>query len=262
MRYGISEIAFIPIRQGMSDRSEMLSQILFGECFIIQTHRDDWMRIKMLNDNYEGWIPSEAVTVIDEEQFKNYETNKVLFFSELQTVLIKNNNQKIQIPIGSTMPYFDAESKSFRINDNTYALEEELKNDDSQLSQSEKIISLAKKMLNTPYLWGGRTSWGIDCSGFTQMLYRYAGIEIPRDSGEQVNIGNTINFLSDAQIGDLIFFDSEDGSIVHVGVFLGNGKIIHASKKVRIDIIDHQGIYNREIKRYSHNLRVIKSILL
>ena len=109
----------------------------------------------------------------------------------------------------------------------------------------QTIIKAAQSMLNTPYLWGGRTSWGIDCSGFSQFLYSLTGLKLPRDASQQVNFGKTLNFVSEAQPGDLAFFDNEEGIISHVGIIFEPGKIIHASGKVKIDTIDHQGIYNR-----------------
>ncbi len=260
MEFGLSELAVIPIRQGLSDRSEMLSQILFGESFEIIAKRGEWLRIKMPEDNYEGWVVKDAVSIISENDFLRLQNNKKVFFEDLQTVLIRNNNDKILVPIGSVFPNFKQGESVFTINNNHYKFEKSIGEEVVTVDKREMIINIAKKLLNCPYLWGGRTAWGIDCSGFTQLLYRIAGVNIPRDSNQQVHFGNTINFTTDAKSGDLIFFDDDEGNIVHVGVYMGSGQIIHASTKVRIDIVDHQGIYNREIKRYTHNLRVIKSI--
>ena len=119
----------------------------------------------------------------------------------------------------------------------------------------------AMMYINAPYLWGGRSPFGIDCSGFTQLVYKIAGKKLPRDAYQQAEIGQTLSFVEEAQSGDLAFFDNEEGSIVHVGILLQDNEIIHASGKVRIDKIDHQGIFNVDTKRYSHKLRLIKKIL-
>jgi gamma-D-glutamyl-L-lysine dipeptidyl-peptidase len=261
MDYGICDIAFIPVRQGLSDRSEMISQILFGECFEILIKRGDWFRIRTCFDEYEGWISKDSCSIIEKSDFDKYNKDFRLFYEADSLGILKNGVEKIILPAGCLMPCFDNSSNEFSFAGNRYRAG----SFDSEIpkleNKRELIVNLAKSLINTPYLWGGRSSWGIDCSGFTQLVYRTAGVDIPRDSSQQVNFGKSVNFISDAQPGDLVFFDNEEGIIVHVGILIGNGKVIHASKKVRKDIIDHQGIYNREIKRYSHNLRVIKTIL-
>lgn len=125
----------------------------------------------------------------------------------------------------------------------------------------EGIVDSALSYLETPYLWGGKSPFGIDCSGFTQIVYKLNGIFIPRDASQQVNLGSSRNFRDEAQAGDLAFFDNEEGEVIHVGVVLENRKIVHASGKVRIDTLDHQGIYNQDLKKYTHKLRVIQNLL-
>jgi gamma-D-glutamyl-L-lysine dipeptidyl-peptidase len=112
--------------------------------------------------------------------------------------------------------------------------------------------------LDTPYLWGGKTACGIDCSGFSQQVFKQFGIKLPRDSYQQAEAGEVVGFLMEAQCGDLAFFDNEEGRITHVGIMLGNDEIIHSSGKVRIDKIDSQGIINSETGARTHKLRIIK----
>ncbi|MCY7361282.1 MAG: C40 family peptidase, partial [Ignavibacteria bacterium] len=131
----------------------------------------------------------------------------------------------------------------------------ELKPDEDQITE------IALKYLNAPYLWGGRSPYGIDCSGFTQMVYKFFGIRLKRDAYQQAEQGRTIDYIDHTQTGDLAFFHNEDGKIKHVGIILQHKKIIHASGCVRIDSIDHHGIYNHDKKTYSHNLRFFKRIL-
>lgn len=167
------------------------------------------------------------------------------------------NHENITIPCGALLP---KGKNNFHINKNHYKFLDDFKPLKTD-NKSEIILKTAFSMLNTPYLWGGRTSWGIDCSGFAQFLYSIAGIQLPRDASQQVNSGRTLSFISEARPGDLAFFDNEEGIITHVGIIYEPGKVIHASGKVKIDTIDHQGIYNKSLKRYTHNLRVVKTIL-
>ena len=129
-----------------------------------------------------------------------------------------------------------------------------------QLQEKSKIITTALRFLNSPYLWGGRTPLGIDCSGFTQMVYRLQGIDLPRDAYQQSEVGTTLSFIEESEAGDLAFFDDQEGKITHVGIMLEDNHIIHASGKVRIDRIDQQGIFNKETGKHTHKLRLIKSI--
>ncbi|HEX2935487.1 MAG TPA: C40 family peptidase, partial [Bacteroidales bacterium] len=124
-----------------------------------------------------------------------------------------------------------------------------------------EIEEVARKFLHAPYLWGGRTVFGIDCSGFTQIVYKMNGIGIPKDAYQQAEIGEPVQFVEDTRTGDLAFFDNEEGRITHTGIILGKSEIIHASGEVRIDKFDHQGIFNEEDNAYSHKLRLIKRII-
>ncbi|MBN2776369.1 MAG: C40 family peptidase [Bacteroidales bacterium] len=261
MKIGICEIAYIPLRGGMSHKSEMVSQILFGEIYEITIHRSDWSKVRLIHDNYEGWIDSSMIKNIEEvEDLDKDYIFKHQVCKENTTLSCVSEKGNMSIPTGSIIPLKLKDALEFSIGDNKYKLETPCTK--NKTKDKRKIISQkAIEMLNTPYLWGGRTEFGIDCSGFSQLLYRLAEINIPRDASKQISIGHTLNFLSEAQAGDLAFFDNDEGEIVHVGIILDGSQIIHASGKVRIDTIDHQGIYNKTIKRYTHNLRVIKSLI-
>ena len=128
------------------------------------------------------------------------------------------------------------------------------------LIQKSNLIKTASLYLNSPYLWGGKTPSGIDCSGLTQMVYRINGHFIPRDASQQVELGETLSFIDESQAGDLAFFDDDEGKIIHVGILLENNYILHSHGKVKIDRIDQTGIYNSETQKHSHKLRIIKKI--
>ncbi|HNQ69076.1 MAG TPA: C40 family peptidase [Bacteroidales bacterium] len=257
MKAGICELSYIPMRAGMSHKTEMTNQVLFGELFEIITTRNEWTKIRLLHDNYEAWVETAAITFLDNSDNTIEDFTNSFICSEVLVLLKQNEKSEIQIPIGSKIP---ASVKEFKILNNKYILPDNYKNN-KNTDFRQTIINAAISMVNVPYLWGGRTSWGIDCSGFSQYLYSLVKINLPRDASQQVNLGKTLSFVSEAQPGDLAFFDNDEGEIIHVGVIYENGKIIHASGKVKIDNIDHQGIYDKTLKRYTHNLRVVKSIL-
>jgi cell wall-associated NlpC family hydrolase len=131
----------------------------------------------------------------------------------------------------------------------------------NQKGSAQDIISTAYLLINAPYLWGGKNPFGIDCSGFTQIVYKLNGYKLPRDASQQVELGTPLSFVEEAEAGDLAFFDNEEGNIVHVGILLNNEQIIHASGSVRIDKYDHYGIFNKSLGKYSHSMRVIKRVL-
>jgi hypothetical protein len=261
MKIGICEISYIPLRVGMSHKSEMLNQILFGECFEILIHRHDWTKVRLIHDDYEGWIDTSVIDyIIEKEDVSKDYIFEGLICNENQTEIRLGSKQKTIIPIGAVVSVGDKGLSEFSIGSNKYSF------DNSKFSPIHKnkrkfIVQKSQEMLNTPYLWGGRTAFGLDCSGFSQLLYRLVGCNIPRDASKQIGLGTTLSFLSEANPGDLAFFDNDEGDIVHVGVIIDSANIIHASGKVRIDTIDHQGIYNKHIKRYTHKLRLVKSIL-
>lgn len=253
--YGISEIAVIPLRKEPSEKSEMLSQILFGEKFTIIEQNPEWSFVKTFSDNYEGWINSKSITHLDKKEYDAINESKSVVINKLFTeAKNKVNQESVMLPFGSALPHFNEADHSFRISNNTYLLTD-------KYIFIDDILNLCKQFLNVPYLWGGKNPFGIDCSGFSQVIYKSIGIDIPRDSANQVNLGQNINFISDTKVGDLAFFDNEEGIITHVGIILNKSEIIHSSIKVRIDRLDQQGIYNADLKKYTHKLRVVKRII-
>ena len=258
MRYGICDLTVVPLRAEPSDKSEMTSQLVFGETFEIITKQKQWVKIRCTFDDYQGWV--------DEKQFQpltQTETEQLLRESlhvcDSIIAHAKSNFREIQLVLGSTLPHF--KQGKFSINNETFetvspVVTPSMNGDDT--SGAEKFTL---KYLHTPYLWGGRTPFGIDCSGFTQMVMKMLGHQLKRDAYQQAEQGVIVNFIDEARTGDLAFFQNDDGKITHTGIILANGKIIHASGKVRIDAIDHFGIFNDEKKAYTHHLRVIKRMI-
>ncbi|MFW5963128.1 MAG: NlpC/P60 family protein [Bacteroidota bacterium] len=261
MEHAIVKDPLIPIRFAPSDRSEMTDQILFGEFFQIFDEQGDWCFIKNKLNNYTGWINKKhRYTSVSDDEYRNRENLTKITSKPLTIIEDENCSNTLTIPGGSMLPNYREENKSFHLGDEKYIIHTST-SDDKEDSKEQKILSCAKQYLNAPYLWGGKTLLGMDCSGFVQVIFRMAGINIPRDSSEQVKYGEGVGFIDQAKPGDVAFFDNEEGNIIHTGILLNKQEIIHASGRVRIDLIDHQGIYNKETHQYSHKLRIIKQFL-
>lgn len=254
--YGISEMAVIPVRMEPSDKSEMVTQVLFGETFKITEEKNNWVFIEIIHDGYRGWIDKKLLSYSNPDYIDCSVNEPFIILSEVFTEITeKQTSEIIRIPFGSTLPCFNKEKNEFRINSTIYKLK------NPGIVNNKNILSNANKLLNTPYLWGGKNPCGIDCSGFVQVVYKTATIFLPRDASKQAEIGTTIDFVNNITPGDLAFFDNDEGQIIHTGILLSEKKIIHASGKVRIDTFDHQGIYNEKQQKYTHKLRIIKRII-
>ncbi|MBK7084827.1 MAG: C40 family peptidase [Flavobacteriales bacterium] len=126
--------------------------------------------------------------------------------------------------------------------------------------RADLIDAYMHPFLGAPYLWGGRTPTGVDCSGLTQMLFMLMGIYLPRDAYQQAEEGDPVELVDLAEPGDLAFFDNAEGRITHVGIVLPERRILHASGRVRIDALDQEGIFDAEQGKYSHKLRLVKRV--
>lgn len=258
MKYGICHLSVIPCRLEPSDKSEQVSQLLFGETFKVYEKKKSWYRIKMSYDDYECWVDQHQFRFILEKEFNSLKDNAPPLVADLVGLLRnKSDNSIMTVLCGSNLPHF--ENNVVKFADEEWIYEGETIDIQAPYAK-HKLVENAFLMLNAPYQWGGRSTFGIDCSGFIQLLYKLNGVRLPRDASQQAKLGNTLSFIEEAEEGDLAFFDNEEGRITHVGMILKNNRIIHASGKVRIDRIDHQGIYNNELNDYSHRLRLITKI--
>lgn len=246
---GICKVSVAPIRAENNDQSEMITQILYGETADILQREANWVKVKMHYDGYEGWMDAKQLTSVEAEFLKQ---RSVHFLSQafLQVDLNAGN---FLLSAGSEVEF------------KTPALA-------VQPETRGNVVDLAQKFINVPYLWGGRSFFGIDCSGFTQIIYKVNGIKIPRDASQQALRGKDVSFVDEALPGDLAFFckfkntkSEEEGekecNITHVGIVLKNSEIIHAHGSVRIDRLDSTGIYNVEQKQHTHQLRFIKNFI-
>lgn len=249
MKYGLCNLSIVPVRAEANDRSEMVTQLLYGDSLKILEKRKKWSRIRIHFDGYEGWVDNKQFLEISKEDYQELNNHSLQLSSDLANFITSEEEQLILIPIGANVSVTDFLKHSF---------------DGHKISGSlpkKAIIETALLYLNTPYLWGGKTPFGIDCSGFTQMVYKLCGHSLKRDASEQAGQGDALSFIEESEPGDLAFFDNEEGAIVHVGIIMEDNYIIHAHGHVRIDRLDHSGIFNYEKRMHTHKLRVIKRIV-
>lgn len=256
MLYGICNLSIVPVRLETSDTSEMVSQLLFGEHFKVLEKQKHWSKIRIHFDGYEGFIDNKQYEEITEEVYNELSKSKSFISAEFVNFITDNNNQLTTIPIGARLPFYN--NKKLTINSSTYSFDGFTF---SEKSSKEDILKKSFQFLNTPYLWGGKTPFGMDCSGFTQIVYKLCGYELLREAKQQASQGEVLSFIEESEPGDLAFFDNNEGNITHVGIIMKDNYIIHAHGKVRIDRLDHSGIYNVDSKRHTHKLRVIKKII-
>lgn len=240
--------AISPLRQEASDRSEMVSQIVFGEVIQILETQFPWILVETQLDGYTGWCDWKQFQVISPKEAKRWMDGLQIQANLLVELNTPWGNQWVSR--GSYIP----DSGTFHIGNDEFEVKQVL--GDKPLLQ---IDSLAKSYLNAPYLWGGKTIFGIDCSGFTQQVFRFLDINMPRDAYQQAELGQTIDW-EDRQSGDLAFFINSSQKIHHVGILLNDSEIIHASGCVRIDEFTQKGIYNRDLEQQTHELYMLKRL--
>lgn len=248
MDYGICNLSVVPLRAEASDASEMVTQVLYGEHFKILENRKNWCRVRLAFDGYEGWLDKKQYFNITEDEYSNFEKQESQLSADLIDILTTQDNQMLSICFGSTVSASNFLKHQF---EGKFI---------SEILPKKHLIGTALIYLNSPYLWGGKTPFGIDCSGFTQMVYKLNGYKLLRDAGQQATQGEALSFIEESEPGDLAFFDNEEGKITHVGIIMEDNYIIHAHGKVRIDRLDHSGIFNYETRNHTHKLRVIKRI--
>ena len=255
--YGICLLSSIPIRTKPANRSEMGSQLLFGETYEVMDEQEEWTKIQCTWDKYTGWINNSQLTEIEEEKLHLITEKPAYSFEIAQPA--NGRDHYLPILIGSTLPQFDG--MNFRVKGKRYTFSGQAIQPNQLEPDVRLAIRIARKYLYAPFMWGGRSPFGIDSTGFVQMIFKMMGVKLPRTAGMQARRGKLVHFINEAQAGDLAFFENERGKIIHVGLILPENEIIHASGQVRIDRLDHYGIFNNKTNRYTYKLRVIKRLL-
>jgi cell wall-associated NlpC family hydrolase len=253
--YGVCRIAVAPIRTEPTDKAEISSQLLFGESVLIVEKTASWWLIETSYDQYQGWIDFRHINACDAETFETLANCKVLSPQNYNATLTAADGSLYHLSAASNLPFYE-NGKCFVGND-VFDVNFQPHNPE-ETNFHEDILKTAKFFQNTPYLWGGRNIFGFDCSGFVQTVFKLLNVKMPRDAYQQAEKGQMVAFLSECKPGDVAFFDNTEGRITHVGIMISNNEIIHSSGKVRIDPIDDQGIFNKELNKYTHQLRIIK----
>lgn len=252
MNIGICNLSVIALRATNTHRSEMVSQVLFAEQFEILQEEKEWVYIRMFDINYEGWLqrgqfiplPEDHVIAIPKDDYLIVDVKGATAFS---------HDRKVDLVPGTKIPRLLLQQyPGF-----PYRIEGNLRRP-NVIDFETEFPKLIDYYYNRPYLWGGRSHVGIDCSGLSQAIYTHFGIQLPRDAYQQAEKGKVVDFLSEIKPGDLAFFDNEERHITHVGIMMDTETIFHASANVRIDKMDSEGIFSKEQHRYTHKLRIVK----
>lgn len=250
-QFAITTVSAAPVRKEDAHRSEMTSQLLFGETMEVLEQKEEWFRIRSLHDQYEGWLTHHLVEIIDE----NVAKQSIRFVTTGLINPLTLSDELINLPMGSSLTGYDEETRLLW--DGQHKYYGTFRNT-SQPFDMDLLWRTAQAWINAPYLWGGRTFLGVDCSGFVQVTFKVMGIPLLRDAYLQAEQGSPVESLADARTGDVAFFHNDKGRIIHVGILLNNEQIIHASGKVRIDKIDNEGIINSSNGKRTHQLTHIR----
>lgn len=252
MEYAVVSVAAAPVRRKPNHRKEMVNQLLFGETIkVLRSKNELWVKVCSLHDGYEGWMTNTLLSPVD-EAFASARSN---FVSAELLSIISSGDKILHIPAGSSLPFF--ENGKGNLGETEYTFTGKYINKPEQTPNAGLLEELVMPWLNAPYLWGGRTPLGVDCSGFTQIIFKQMGIGLTRDAWQQAQEGRSVKKFNESQPGDLVFFNNKE-DIVHVGILLGGERIIHASGKVRIDKIDKKGIIDEATGKRTLSLKAMR----
>ncbi len=252
--YGIVDLSVANLRTNPENQAEMASQALLGTPVKVLKRKKGWYLVQT-PDKYISWTENDGVYRVDYGSLTGWNrSDKVIYtkdFGFAYTMPDENSQRVSDIVIGDILKYSGEENGFCKVNypdgRTAYIKADECKHFDEWLDERnptiENIIKTAKTFMGIPYLWGGTSVKGMDCSGFTKTVFFLNGVILPRDASQQVNIGNPIDTkdkLENLQPGDLLFFgkkntDTTKQKITHVAIYLGDGDFINAAGRIRID---------------------------
>ncbi len=255
--YAVCQVSIAPLRAHPNDKSEMVSQLLFGETVEALEAKDGWRHVICAWDGTSGWVDARQLHPLTPSEYAEYAEHSSMSLSLVEGLMAADHF--IPLTMGAMLPCYDG--LRCRLGNLSFQFSGPVVTPSRAPRTGEWIVRTARRYLNAPYLWGGRSPFGIDAAGLVQLVYKMAGIRLPREVTQQVHEGVAVDFTEQCHLGDLAFFDDGKGHIGHVGIVLPDCHIIHASGKVRIDKLDHFGIFNLEQKRYTYQLRIVKRLL-
>lgn len=252
MEFALVTVPAAPVRRKPDHRREMVNQLLFGEKVkLIKKKGPLWVKVESLYDGYRGWMTRTQLQEISRREAK--EPWPAVTRGLLQPLHWKG--EVLQVPPGSSLPVFTAGSGDE--SDETAGLTGEAVDTTTVKPSAELAEQLAQAWINAPYCWGGRTPLGVDCSGFTQVLFKMMGVPLNRDAWQQARQGREVKKWEEARPGDLLFFDNTE-DIIHVGLLLSGSRMIHASGRVRIDTVDKKGVAAGQSGQPAYRLSCIR----
>lgn len=258
MTFAICPLSVVPVRNSSTDKSEQITQLLFGEIVeILGKKGKAWAKIRCTWDNTIGWVDNRQIKPITQSEYELFSENFAYSLDLISPIM--SNKYHLPVTIGARLPNFDGMRFSLENEVHTFSGQAVFPTD--MRPNAELILKLARRYLFSPYQWGGRSPLGIDAAGLTQLIFQMVGVSLHREPSQQVHQGETVDFVEQSQPGDLAFFENKASKITHVGIILPEHQIIHAAGRVRIDKIDHYGIFNEETGRYTHRLRVCKRMM-
>lgn len=232
-----------PMRESPNATSEIVSQAVFSEPVIshqeVEGKEGEWVEIETAVDHYRGWVRKSAICAREEpypaKDFRFVKVNRLAahvyavedtIYGPILTLPFESPLQCIDYEKGSTSRWLKVLLPDARV---AYVQRGDILEEEPSILTMEEMCAFSMRFLGLPYTWGGRSSFGYDCSGFVQMLYRHMGVHLPRDSKDQMRFeGFKSVSLDQLQLGDLIFWGSSEEKICHVGMYLEEGRFIHA----------------------------------
>lgn len=258
MGFAICPLSIISVRSNPSQRSEQISQILFGEMVeVLDAKGKVWLKVRCVWDDLVGWVAANQLLPISDIEYHRNRQQPAIGIEFFQAA--SSDEHFLPIPLGAQLPQYDG--IRFKLGNLSYHYSGQVIIPSEKTTQRDIVSKMARRYLNVPFLWGGRSPVGIDGAGLVQMVFKCCGIRLPRTTDKQVMEGEIVHFAEQSQVGDIAFFENNFGRIVHAGIILADQKVLHAFGKVRIDLLDHYGIYDEGQQKYSHRLRVVKSVL-
>lgn len=258
MKYGICPFSVVSLRVSAVDTSEICTQLLFGELAEVLEHKGKaWIKVRCHHDHTIAWMHRNQLQAVTAEEFETYQTDFAYCLDLIQPAVA--NDHFLPIPLGARLPLFDG--LKFQLGNKSYQFSGQAVAAKKMPPTAKLLEKLARRYLYAPQLHGGRSPLGIDSDGLVQLLFQLLNIRLPRKADQQKQYGEAIDFVEQSRAGDLAFFENRKGRIIHVGIVLENAQILHVSDCVRIDRLDHFGIFDENKQHYSHKLRILRRLL-